>query len=1268
MRHLWPVLILLLTACDRAEEPRSPAPDPVRTAVQEITNLEASHTLSGALSGDRFGASAAVFGSTAVVGAPNRTAGGLANAGVVVVYQRSSDGTWTEAALLQAPNPRAGGRFGAAVAVSANWIAIGSPGDNEVGTNAGAVFLFSRNSLAFQEKKLPFSPNAKMGTSVFAGSDVYGGGAPGEFGSGQVFVYTQDGGGVWTDAIVGSQNSVNGDELGVSVAFESSSRLLVAGMPGRNSGAGQLMVIQMEQPEPDPGADPNDPPLPVQWVPVSEFGVSGGQAGDRLGSQVDFKGQTIAAAAASGGKAHIFQWNGTSATHVKQLTGNVNHGFATGLGLGSQRLAVGLPNQSPRGSVQIYARDEGGVSNWGLEHTITESLGGELGSAIGFAQFLVVGAAGDPGGSVFFYNLISPPTANDDDYVTSGFGVYGVGAPGVLENDTHPEGSALTATLVSPTSGGSIVLQPNGAFTYTPNTGFTGQDVFTYTASDGVTTSNLATVRIQVPAASAPPVAVDDVATTTLNQSVLIDVLANDSQPQGDVITLVNAGQPQNGSTQIQDGKIRYQPAFNYAGTDSFTYLISSAGGFDEATVTVTIEVGNRPPIANAVNVTTLEDTPVTFDPVANDTDPEGDTLTLISIEGATKGTLVINGNSVTYTPLPDISGLDYLTYTITDGTHQVTGQIIVAIAEVADPPTAIDDDVVINENETVLIDVLANDIDPDSPVLSVVQVSAPIHGNAIIVNNRVEYTPRPYHWGTDTFTYTVQDEGGLFDVGQVNVTILRVNYPPTWIAPTPDRPIDQIGGLPVRIIVAARDLDPEDTVTYGVLNAPPAATFNTQTGVFYWQTGFHNDNVLITFTATDGEATITRAVQVRLSFEDRDGDGLPDQWEVMVGLNPNSADSDGDGIPDGVEVGPDLLNPRDTNGDGVIDALSLDSDGDGIPDSVEGVVDTDGDGIPDYRDRDSDGDGVDDSVDNCRLVPNPDQADLDGDGVGDACDDDRDGDGIPNHLEEMWGTDPDNFDTDGDTISDGDEWGPGVRPVDTDGDGVIDALDLDSDGDGIPDAEEAGDADPNTPPIDTDGDGIPDFQDTDSDGDGVPDGIDNCRLVFNPDQLDTSGDGIGDACHPDVMDSDGDGILDFADNCPNVPNPDQLDTDGDGVGDVCDDDIDGDGVPNDLDNCPTTPNPDQADLDGDGVGDACDDDIDGDGVPNAEDNCPRVSNPNQEDTNGDGVGDACVDVAFPTDGSSGDGDSCKDGCSAVEGGTWWLLFTIFLWVRRKRH
>lgn len=253
--------------------------------------------------------------------------------------------------------------------------------------------------------------------------------------------------------------------------------------------------------------------------------------------------------------------------------------------------------------------------------------------------------------------------------------------------------------------------------------------------------------------------------------------------------------------------------------------------------------------------------------------------------------------------------------------------------------------------------------------------------------------------------------------------------------------------------------------------------------------------------------------------------------------------------------------------------------------------TDEDMDGLPDEALNCSDPRCV---KDNCKDVPNTDQADQDNNGVGDACDHDTDRDRYPDN----WDNCP--------SVSN-------RHQNDKDGDKVGDACD-------------------NCPKIanrdqkDTDGDGMGDVCDDDADGDGLRNIFDNCPLVPNRKQTNSDGDNVGDAC----------------DNCPTTDNPDQNDKDKDGWGDACDlnRDYDNDGIEDKFDNCLSQPNPDQLDTDLDGRGDLCDSDDDQDGVADYRDNCRLVFNVDQKQTKSDSYGDACVED-FDGDGVSDDKDVC---------------------------
>lgn len=299
--------------------------------------------------------------------------------------------------------------------------------------------------------------------------------------------------------------------------------------------------------------------------------------------------------------------------------------------------------------------------------------------------------------------LNSPPVADNNSYTTLEDVPLAVTSLGVLSNDTDPNGNTLTAVLVTTVTHGSLSLNPNGGFIYTPNTNYSGTDSFTYAAHDGSGTGNVATVSLNISPVDDPPITVNDSDSVLEDETVNIRVLSNDSDLEGLALTITGAFTT-NGTTVVNNGgnaRVRYTPAPDYCGTVVFSYTISDGMLSSTGSVTVTVTPVNDAPVANNDTYTTPEDMTLIV-PVAgmlsngtlgagvlaNDTDVEGDTLTAVIVSPASHGTLSLNPNgSFTYMPEADFNGTDSFTYRAVDGFS--TGNVAtvtINVTPVSDP------------------------------------------------------------------------------------------------------------------------------------------------------------------------------------------------------------------------------------------------------------------------------------------------------------------------------------------------------------------------------------------------------------------------------------------------------------------------------------------------------------------------------------------------------------------------------------------------------
>ncbi len=245
----------------------------------------------------------------------------------------------------------------------------------------------------------------------------------------------------------------------------------------------------------------------------------------------------------------------------------------------------------------------------------------------------------------------------------------------VLANDYDVDGDTLLPFTTSEPAHGTVTGgHSSELFLYTPNPGFSGTDTFTYSVSDGQVTGTPSPATVTITVTNTPPITVNDTASTVEDTPLTIDVLANDTDADGDNLSVIAVDSPttQGGTTTIVAGEIVYQPASGYIGEDTFIYVVSDFdGGTDKATVTITVTAApNTPPVAVNDTASTVEDTPLTIDVLANDTDADGDNLSVIAVDSPTAqgGTAAIVTGGIEYTPTGSYVGDDTFTYTVSDG------------------------------------------------------------------------------------------------------------------------------------------------------------------------------------------------------------------------------------------------------------------------------------------------------------------------------------------------------------------------------------------------------------------------------------------------------------------------------------------------------------------------------------------------------------------------------------------------------------------------
>jgi len=254
--------------------------------------------------------------------------------------------------------------------------------------------------------------------------------------------------------------------------------------------------------------------------------------------------------------------------------------------------------------------------------------------------------------------------------------------------------------------------------------------------------------------------------------------------PDGDPLEYFIISEPTNGSLSGIPPDVTYNPDANYNGSDSFSFQVNDGyGGTATATVSLTVNSVNDPPVAYDDAAVTKEDTPVTIDVLANDRDIDGDALTIASVSSPAHGTATILGDEIRYTPDSGYAGSDSFTYTVSDGHGGTdTATVSVTINPVNHPPVAYDDSYTADCFGSADTHIILQAEDPDGDPLNYIIVSGPQEGLLIPGSSPAEFY---YHAKLsaccdcyDHFTFKVND--GELDSNTATVTI--------WLDP-PEQP-----------------------------------------------------------------------------------------------------------------------------------------------------------------------------------------------------------------------------------------------------------------------------------------------------------------------------------------------------------------------------------------------------------------------------------------------------------------------------------------------
>jgi len=768
-------------------------------------------TASDASSDNFFGSSVSLMGDRALIGAFNAPSMNNSSPGAVYLFQYS--GSWIETGRFNASDNSALDEFGIAVALGADKFIVGDSRDDDNGNNAGSAYVFDSTSGWQQQAKLLSSLGPHLdsygsavsidGTRAVVGApynDVHG------LDAGAVYVFDYVAGNWQLSQQLYASDASASDWFGTSVSL--SGDRLVVGAPGEDSegiNAGAVYVFDLNS---------------GTWTQTDQLVVASLNAHDRFGTAVSLDVDRILVGAygvdltgINFGAAYIFDLVAGNWAHTTTLTASDGanlDSFGESVSLDGNRALVGASrdddNWKDSGSAYVFDLING---IWTETDKVTAGPNAAEGVLFGntlslYNDTLLIGASHEKlntgAAYVFEYDsqsngwslaqILKSDNRHSGDY-------FGISLD--IDNNIIIIGASGTDNSGNQSGSAYVFQKLNGSWQQTENI-ISNDGATNHELGQAVSISSELTV-IGAPHADGQgkesgaayvfdvdilPVAVDDYVVTNEDTRVAFYPMTNDSDVDGGVNSIIETTNPLNGTVYISDSKLEYVPLANYCNdginTDDFTYTIN---GGSTATVFMTVECVEEIPVAVDDVFITDEDVVKQLDVLLNDYDVDSDHDS-IQIQSTTQPAHGIVENFITYlryTPTADYcndaNSTDDFTYEINGGW---VATVKMTVNCVDDAAIAENDYASINEDETILLNVTANDIDIDGGVpFEIIGFTQPQFGTVNNESGHLRYMPNTDYCNDgvhiDDFGYTITSGGSA----RVEVTVYCVNDQPDF-------------------------------------------------------------------------------------------------------------------------------------------------------------------------------------------------------------------------------------------------------------------------------------------------------------------------------------------------------------------------------------------------------------------------------------------------------------------------------------------------------